>query len=138
MITTGTVQKTEKIPIQNSSDVVAVRQRVRAWVLEMKFSLVEQTKIVTAASELGRNTLEHGGGGFLELAQVANGSRSGIRLRFSDNGPGIENVELALKDGYTSGQGMGLGLGGSKRLMNEFEIESKLNVGTTVTVIRWK
>jgi len=137
-MTTGTVQKTEKVPIQTPSDVVIVRQRVRAWATEMKFSLVEQTKIVTAASELGRNTLEHGGGGFLEMAQIINGSRQGIRLRFSDQGPGIPDVALALKDGYTSGQGMGLGLGGSKRLMNEFEIETGLGSGTTVTAIRWK
>src|SRR5580698_100540 len=99
---TGTVQKTETIPIQNSSDVVLVRQRVRALAIEMKFSLVEQTKIVTAASELGRNTLEHGGGGSLELAVVVNGARRGIRLTFSDQGPGIPDVALALKDGYTS------------------------------------
>ena len=105
--------------------MVVVRQRVRAWATEMKFSLVEQTKIVTAASELGRNTLEHGGGGSLELALVSNGARRGIRLRFSDKGPGIRMSPLALKDGFTTGAGMGLGLGGSKRLMNEFEIETK-------------
>jgi serine/threonine-protein kinase RsbT len=104
----------------------------------MKFGLVDQTKIVTAASELGRNTLEHGGGGSLELALIVNGTRKGIRLTFSDNGPGIPDIKLALTDGYTSGQGMGLGLGGSKRLMNEFEIKSEPGSGTTVTVIRWK
>ena len=134
----GTVEKTEKVPIANSSDVVLVRQRVRAWALELKFSLVDQTKIVTAASELGRNTLEHGGGGSLELALVVNGIRRGIRLRFSDQGPGILDVAQALKDGFTTGGGMGLGLGGSKRLMNEFEIEANPGGGTTVTVIRWK
>ncbi|AXC14467.1 anti-sigma B factor RsbT [Acidisarcina polymorpha] len=138
MIFTGTVQKTETVPIQTSSDVVVVRQRVRVWTTEMKFSLVEQTKIVTAASELGRNTLEHGGGGSLELALLINGSRRGIRLRFSDQGPGIPDVALALRDGYTSGSGMGLGLGGSKRLMNEFEIETAPGVGTTITTVRWK
>ncbi len=138
MITTGTIQKIEKVPIKNSSDVVMVRQRVRVWTTEMKFSLVEQTKIVTAASELGRNTLEHGGGGCLEIALISNGLRQGIRLRFSDDGPGIPDIELALKDGFTSAQGMGLGLGGSKRLMNEFDIETKPGAGTTVTVIRWK
>jgi serine/threonine-protein kinase RsbT len=104
----------------------------------MKFSLVEQTKIVTAASELGRNTLEHGGGGMLELALIVNGTRRGLRLRFSDQGPGIPDVAQALKDGYTTGAGMGLGLGGSKRLMNEFEIDTHPGIGTTVTVIRWK
>ena len=135
---TGTVQKAETIPIKSSSDVVLVRQRVRVLAIEMKFSLVEQTKIVTAASELGRNTLEHGGGGSLELAVITNGARRGIRLRFIDHGPGIADVALALKDGYTSGSGMGLGLGGSKRLMNEFEIDTKPGSGTTVTAIRWK
>lgn len=135
---TGTVQKTEVLPIKNSSDVVFVRQRVRVWATELKLSLVDQTKIVTAASELGRNTLEHGGGGELEIAEVVNGVRRGIRLTFSDKGPGIEDVKLALTDGYTSKQGMGLGLGGSKRLMNEFEIKTAPGNGTTVTVIRWK
>jgi serine/threonine-protein kinase RsbT len=135
---TGTVQKTETIPIKSSSDVVMVRQRVRVLAIEMKFSLVEQTKIVTAASELGRNTLEHGGGGSLELAVITNGARRGILLRFIDHGPGIPDVALALKDGYTSGSGMGLGRGGSKRLMNEFEIDTKPGSGTTVTTIRWK
>ncbi len=134
----GTVQKAETIPIKSSSDVVLVRQRVRVLAIEMKFSLVEQTKIVTAASELGRNTLEHGGGGSLELAVITNGARRGLRLRFIDHGPGIADVALALKDGYTSGSGMGLGLGGSKRLMNEFEIDTKPGSGTTVTAIRWK
>ncbi len=134
----GTVQKAETIPIKSSSDVVLVRQRVRVLAIEMKFSLVEQTKIVTAASELGRNTLEHGGGGSLELAVIANGARRGLRLRFTDQGPGIPDVALALKDGYTTGSGMGLGLGGSKRLMNEFEIDTKPGSGTTVTTIRWK
>jgi len=133
-----TALKTETVPIANSSDVVMVRQRVRAWALELKLSLVDQTKIVTAASELGRNTLEHGGGGSMELSLVENGSRRGIRLRFSDQGPGIPDLALALKDGYTSGGGLGLGLGGSKRLMHEFEIDSKPGIGTTVTAIRWK
>lgn len=138
MMVSGTVEKTEVVPIANSSDVVVVRQRVRAWATELKFSLVDQTKIVTAASELGRNTLEHGGGGSLELALVANGIRRGIRLCFSDQGPGIPDIAQALKDGFTTGGGMGLGLGGSKRLMNEFEIETKPGGGTLVTAIRWK
>ena len=134
----GTVLKTETVPIASSSDVVMVRQRVRAWTLELKFSLVDQTKIVTAASELGRNTLEHGGGGFLELSLAENGTRRGIRLRFSDQGPGIPDLDLALKDGFTSGSGLGLGLGGSKRLMHDFEIDSKPGIGTTITAIRWR
>jgi serine/threonine-protein kinase RsbT len=135
---TVTVQKTETVPIKSSSDVVIVRQRVRVWTTEMKFSLVEQTKIVTAASELGRNTLEHGGGGSVELALLVNGARRGLQLRFSDQGPGIPDVALALKDGYSTGSGMGLGLGGSKRLMNEFEIKTNPGSGTTITAIRWK
>jgi serine/threonine-protein kinase RsbT len=134
----GTVLKTETVPISNSSDVVMVRQRVRAWTLELKFSLVDQTKIVTAASELGRNTLEHGGGGSMELSLAENGTRRGIRLRFSDQGPGIPDLALALKDGFTSGSGLGLGLGGSKRLMHDFEIDSKPGIGTTITAIRWR
>jgi serine/threonine-protein kinase RsbT len=138
MMMTGTPQKAEVLPIKDSTDVVFVRQRVRAWAIGLKLSLVDQTKIVTAASELGRNTLEHGGGGELEIAEVTNGSRKGIQLTFSDKGPGIADVKQALTDGYTSKQGMGLGLGGSKRLMNEFEIKTALGEGTTVTVVRWK
>ena len=135
---TGTALKTEIVPIANSSDVVVVRQRVRAWALELKFSLVDQTKVVTAASELGRNTIEHGGGGSLELSLAEDGARRGIRLCFSDQGPGIADLALALKDGYTSGSGLGLGLGGSKRLMHDFTIDSKPGIGTTITTIRWK
>jgi serine/threonine-protein kinase RsbT len=135
---TGTVLKTETIPIANSSDVVMVRQRVRVWTLEQKFSLVDQTKIVTAASELGRNTLEYGGGGKLEIALVEDGIRRGIRLKFSDQGPGIPDLEQALKDGFTSGSGLGLGLGGSKRLMHDFDIDTAVGAGTTITAIRWK
>ena len=135
---TGTIQKTETVLILNGSDVVGVRQRVRAWTTEMKFSLVEQTKIVTAASELARNTLEHGLGGKVEIALLNNAGRLGIQMTFSDKGPGIPDVKLALSDGYTSGKGMGLGLGGSKRLMNEFEIETTPGLGTKITCIRWK
>ena len=134
----GIVEKTEAVPIANSSDVVLVRQRVRVWATELKFSLVDLTKIVTAASELGRSTLEHGGGGSMEMAIVLNGVRRGIRLRFIDHGKGIADIAQALKDGYTTGSGMGLGLGGSKRLMNEFEIEANPGGGTIVTVIKWK
>jgi serine/threonine-protein kinase RsbT len=135
---TGTVSKSETLPIKDSSDVVFVRQRVRVWATNLKLSLVDQTKIVTAASELGRNTLEHGGGGELEIAEVVDGVRKGIRLSFSDKGPGIVDIKQALTDGFTSKQGMGLGLGGSKRLMNEFEIKTAPGEGTTVTVTRWK
>ena len=132
------IETAETVPLRASDDVVRVRQAVRVRAVGAAFSLVDQTKIVTAASELGRNTLEHGGGGAMEMALVVNGARRGIRLRFSDHGPGIPDVAQALRDGYTSGSGMGLGLGGSKRLMNEFEIETTPGSGTTVTVIRWK
>jgi serine/threonine-protein kinase RsbT len=135
---TGTVLKSETVPIANSSDVVVVRQRVRVWALELKFSLVDQTKIVTAASELGRNTLEHGGGGFMTMSMIDNGGRRGILLVFSDQGPGMPDLALALRDGYTSKSGLGLGLGGSKRLMHDFEIDTKPGIGTTISTIRWK
>ncbi len=134
----GTIQKTESVPIQSAADVVLVRQRVRVWTEAMKFSLVEKTKIITAASELARNALEHGGGGQLEITQVSRGASKGIQLAFSDSGPGIADVNLALTDGYASGRGMGLGLGGSKRLMNEFSIETEIGRGTKVICIRWK
>ena len=134
----ATALKTETLPIQSDSDIVVVRQRVRAWSLEQKFSLVDQTKLITAASELARNTLEHGRGGHMRMDLVMNGSRSGLRLCFEDSGPGIADVQMALRDGFSTGGGMGLGLSGSKRLVNEFEIHSELNKGTKVTVTRWK
>ncbi|MFY0583291.1 anti-sigma regulatory factor [Cystobacter fuscus] len=126
------------MPIRSSQDLVLVRRAVRTWSAELKFSLVEQTKMVTAASELARNTLDYGGGGNVTLQQVQDGIRRGLRLSFEDQGPGIPDIELALRDGYTSGGGMGLGLGGSKRLVNDFEIVSKVGEGTRVTVTRWK
>lgn len=110
----------------------------RSWASELKFSLVDLTKIVTATSELARNTLEHGGGGSMTAEIVDNGIRKGIKLTFEDKGPGIPNIELAMRDGYTSGKGMGLGLSGSKRLVNDFDIKSEAGQGTTVTIIRWK
>lgn len=134
----ATVLKSENVPITESSHVVLVRQRVRALAVELAFTLVDQTKIVTAASELGRNTLEYGLGGFVELTVLQLGTRHGIRMSFQDQGPGIPDIGLAMQDGYTSGKGMGLGLSGSKRLMNEFKIDSELGKGTTVTVTRWK
>jgi serine/threonine-protein kinase RsbT len=130
--------KTETFPIVTSNDVVRVRQVVRSWATELKFSLVDQTKIVTATSELARNTLEHGGGGSMTAEIVENGTRKGIKLSFRDAGPGIANIELALKDGYTTGAGMGLGLSGSKRLVNEFNIVTEPGRGTVVTIVRWK
>lgn len=126
------------MPIRSSQDLVLVRQAVRTWSAELKFSLVEQTKMVTAASELARNTLDYGKGGQVTLQVVQDGLRRGLRLCFEDQGPGIPDIELALRDGYTSGGGMGLGLGGSKRLVNDFEIVSKVGEGTRVTVTRWK
>lgn len=132
------MNKTEKIPIKSASDVAIARQRVRSWALDLKLSLVDQTKLVTAASELARNTFEHGGGGEVEISEVTDGIRKGIRLVFSDHGPGIPDIKLAMSDGYTSKQGMGLGLGGSKRLMNEFHIESEAGKGTVITAVRWK
>lgn len=131
-------QKAETVPIKSPSDVVALRQKVRAWATELKFSLVDQTKMVTAASELGRNTLDHGHGGSCLMEMLTNGARAGLKLTFEDKGPGIPDLQLALKDGYSTGTGMGLGLGGSKRLVNDFEVASKVGEGTRVAVTRWK
>jgi serine/threonine-protein kinase RsbT len=130
--------KHETVPINTSSDVVAVRQLVRQRTAELRFGLVDQTKMVTAASELARNTLDHGRGGACTVEVVQNGTRVGLRLVFEDKGPGIPDVELALKDGYTTGSGLGLGLGGSRRLVSEFEIQTIPGEGTKVTVVRWK
>jgi serine/threonine-protein kinase RsbT len=105
---------------------------------ELNFNIVDQTKLVTATSELARNTLQHGGGGGMKATIVENGLRKGIQLTFEDQGPGIQNVELAMRDGYTTANGMGLGLSGSKRLVNEFDIKSEVGRGTTVTITRWK
>ena len=128
----------ELIEIRTSTDVVQVRQSVRTLAASLGFSLIDQTKIVTAASELARNTLEHGGGGTARLEAVTQGIKKGIRLTFEDAGPGIPDVSLALKDGYTTGGGMGLGLSGSKRLVNEFDLSTKVGEGTRVTVTKWK
>ncbi|HEY1810095.1 MAG TPA: anti-sigma regulatory factor [Acidobacteriaceae bacterium] len=128
----------ETLPLKNSNDVVLARQRVRQWATDLRFTLVDLTKLVTAASELARNTLDHGKGGSMTIEQVGVGGRIGLKLRFEDQGPGIPDVEQALKDGFTTGNGMGLGLGGSKRLVNEFSIESAPGKGTRVTILRWK
>ncbi len=130
--------KRETLPIRTSSDVVVARQKVREWALELKFSIVDQTKIVTAASELARNTLDHGKGGKVILEILDDTPRKGLKLLFEDNGPGIADLTLALRDGFTTGGGMGLGLGGSKRLVNDFAVESEVGKGTKVTVVRWK
>jgi serine/threonine-protein kinase RsbT len=124
--------------IQSSEDVVRVRQITRERAVAQGFSLVDQTKLVTAASELARNTLEYGGGGEVAVETLNDGSRKGVRLTFSDRGPGIENVELALKDGYTTGNGLGLGLSGAKRLSNEFALDSRPGEGTRVMIARWR
>jgi len=133
-----TVTRSESIPVRSQEDVVAVRQRVRAVAAEEGFRLVDQTKLVTAASELARNTFIYGGGGagFIEI--VENGGRKGLRVTFEDSGPGIADIELAMKDGYTTGAGLGLGLSGAKRLSNEFEITSSPGEGTRVSILRWR
>ena len=128
----------EHIEIKVSEDVVRVRQLTRKLAVEVGLSLVDQTKIVTASSELARNTLDYGGGGKFTAETLEQNGRRGLRLTFDDKGPGIADIEQALKDGYTSGKGMGLGLGGAKRLCNEFVIVSKPGEGTKVTVARWK
>lgn len=132
------VTKNETMPIRTETDVVQVRQAVRKWSSELLFSLVDQTKLVTAASELARNVLVHGKGGSVHLEVLQEGARRGLRLTFEDQGPGIADIELALRDGFTTGTGLGLGLGGSKRLVNDFEITSKLGEGTRVRVVKWK
>ncbi|MBW3571294.1 MAG: anti-sigma regulatory factor [Gemmatimonadetes bacterium] len=132
------VRKDESRPLRAEDDVVRARQAVRSWAVEMGFSLVDQTKLVTAASELARNTVVYGGGGTLRIELLEDGARKGLRLVFVDEGAGIPDVETALRDGYTTGTGLGLGLGGAKRLVNEFAIESRPGAGTRVTVVKWK
>jgi serine/threonine-protein kinase RsbT len=128
----------ETVEIKTSSDIILVRHQVRTWAQKLGFSLVDQTKIVTAASELARNTLDYGGGGTLKLEILQQGIRSGLRLTFEDRGVGIPDLDLAMKDGYSTSNGLGLGLGGAKRLMHEFEIVSTIGQGTCVIITRWK
>jgi serine/threonine-protein kinase RsbT len=132
------VVKSELMELRSSEDIVRVRQEVRKFAVALGFGIVDQTKIVTASSELARNTVDYGGGGTVRIETVQNDRRAGVRLTFEDQGPGIEDIDKALQDGYTSGGGMGLGLGGSKRLSHEFEIFSKLGEGTRVSILRWK
>jgi len=132
------VQKERELKLASSEDVVMVRQAVRQWAAELGFSLVDQTKLVTAASELARNAVIYGGGGVASIESVLNGSRTGLRVTFEDNGPGIADIEQAMKDGYTTGTGLGLGLGGAKRLTDEFGIRSCPGEGTRVWFIRWR
>ena len=127
----------DRITVASDQDVVRVRQLVRTFAVSVKLSLVDQTKLVTAASELARNTLVYGGGGTVEVGQVENGRRRGIRIVFTDSGPGIANLDLALTDGYTTGGGLGLGLSGARRLVDEFDIDTEVGRGTCVTVTKW-
>lgn len=134
--------KFESLPVSTVKDIFFVRKKVRDWAIEIGFSLVDQTKVTTAASELARNAMQHGGGGEMEISVITKPIReilrSGLRLVFADKGPGIADTQLALTDGYTTAGGMGLGLSGSKRLMDEFNLETELGKGTRVTVIKWK
>jgi serine/threonine-protein kinase RsbT len=132
------VEKTSTIPVQVESDVVKVRQSVRILAVEIGLSLVDQTKVVTAASELGRNLLIYGGGGDVIMDLVTDNIRRGVRVAFVDEGPGIADLEQAQRDGFTSGSGMGLGLGGAKRLVNDFDLVSKPGEGTRVTITKWR
>ena len=132
------VAKSATVPVTTEGDVVKVRQTVRALAVEIKLSLVEQTKVVTAASELGRNLLVYGGGGEVRLDIVRDGGRNGLRVIFEDRGPGIPDVEQALKDGFTTGTGLGLGLGGARRLVNDFNVVSNAAEGTRVTITKWR
>lgn len=132
------VLRDETFKLDAPEDVVFLRQQARAWSKEIGFSLVDQTKIVTAASELARNTIEHGKGGGARFRWLSNAGRQGFKMDFTDSGPGIADIELAMRDGYTTGNGLGLGLSGSKRLMNDFSIESAVGKGTHVSVTRWR
>ena len=132
------ITRTETLPLEHEQDIVAARQAVRKLTQELKFSLVDQTKMVTAASEIARNTLIYGGGGVMTWEVLVDGLKNGLRLRFEDQGPGIPNLDLAMMDGWTSGSGLGMGLSGTKRLVNEFDIESQVGQGTRITIARWK
>ncbi|OJF15294.1 ATP-binding protein [Couchioplanes caeruleus] len=127
----------ERIAVSSDQDVVRVRQLVRTVAVAVKLSLVDQTKLVTAASELARNTLVYGGGGTVEVTRVENGRRAGIRIVFADQGPGIPDLDQALTDGFTTGGGLGLGLSGARRLVDEFDIDTTVGRGTTVSVTKW-
>jgi serine/threonine-protein kinase RsbT len=132
------VEKKAELPLRTQEDVVAARQFVRSWAVELGLSLVDQTKIITASSELARNAVIHGGGGLIRIENLQETARQGLRLTFEDNGPGIRDIEKAMSDGFTTGNGLGLGLGGSKRLSHEFSIESAPGRGTRITIVRWK
>jgi serine/threonine-protein kinase RsbT len=133
-----TTRKREVLQVRSDSDVVRARQSVRGMCAELGFTLVDQTKMVTAASELARNTVIHGRGGTVTLELLEDGTKRGVRMTFEDEGPGIPDIARALTDGYTSGNGMGLGLGGSRRLVHDFEIHSAPGTGTRVIALRWR
>jgi serine/threonine-protein kinase RsbT len=130
--------RTEQIAVREQHDIVSVRQVVRSWSLSLGLGLVDLTKLVTAASEIARNTVEYGGGGTLQIEEVRDGLKLGVRLVFEDHGPGIADIDRAMTDGYSSGTGMGLGLGGTKRLVDEFELSSTPGAGTRVSITKWK
>ena len=132
------VTRTETVELRSASDVVSVRQIARTWAIESGFTLVDQTKMVTAASEIARNTIDYGGGGVARFELIVEGTRRGLRVAFEDQGPGIPDVQKALTDHFTTGNGLGLGLGGAKRLVNEFDISSRVGEGTRVVLTRWK
>jgi serine/threonine-protein kinase RsbT len=132
------VTRTETVDLRSASDVVSVRQIARTWAIESGFTLVDQTKMVTAASEIARNTVAYGGGGTARFELIVEGSRRGLRIAFEDHGPGIPDVQKALTDHFTTGNGLGLGLGGARRLVNEFDISSRVGEGTRVVLTRWK
>lgn len=126
------------MPLRADEDVVHLRKLVRELAVEAGLGLVDQTKMITASSELARNTLKYGGGGEAQISRVSDGTQNGVRIEFVDHGPGIPDVQLALSDGYTTGGGLGLGLGGAKRLVDEFRISSEVGMGTTVSIVKWK
>jgi len=132
------VARSDRVAVRSGEDLLHLRQMVRQWAVDIGFGLLDQTRIVTAASELGRNMVDFAGGGVVRLEELADLGRRGLRLTFEDHGPGIPDVELALRDGYSTGSGLGLGLGGARRLMNEFSIASKVGSGTTVAITRWR
>ncbi len=132
------VHRSEMLNIESDGDIVRCRQLVRSWAAELGFGPVDQTKLVTAASELARNTLVYGGGGQVRVEALTDDGRRGLRLAFEDHGPGIPDVAAAMRDGYTTGKGMGLGLGGARRLVNDFDIQSRVGEGTRVTIARWR
>ena len=132
------VTRSEAVELRSAADVVSVRQTVRTWAIEAGFSLVDQTKMVTAASEIARNTIDYGGGGTATLELIVESPRRGLRVVFEDKGPGISDIQQAMTDHFTTGNGLGLGLGGAKRLVNEFHISSRVGEGTRVSITRWK